>query len=261
MTERLYSADFERFVVRHFGARGRVWLDQLPARVERYARLWQFELEHHLAGGLGGPWTPAQPEIAALTLWSGKPAPSLLRSDAVGGALLIERIEPGLMFEGGAAAADAGRLADLLRELHAPSPTSTLAEEFPSLAEVVEKLITTADEEAEARSHTEAVALRPTLERGCRTVEAPLDSCDGRATVLHGDLENKNILICRKRGLAAIDPLPCIGDPAYDAGYWAASTPPDEAREQRCMLLAEALDLDSKRVRLWAFVAVLDPAF
>ena len=140
MTERLYSADFERFVVRHFGARGRVWLDQLPARVERYARLWQFELEHHLAGGLGGPWTPAQPETAALTLWSGKPAPSLLRSDAVGGALLIERIEPGLMFEGGAAAADAGRLADLLRELHAPSPTSTLAEEFPSLTGVVEKL-------------------------------------------------------------------------------------------------------------------------
>jgi len=78
VTERLYSADFERFFVRHFGARGRVWLDQLPARVERYARLWQFELEHHLAGGLmscclavmtsdataavfklDGPWTPA----------------------------------------------------------------------------------------------------------------------------------------------------------------------------------------------------------
>src|SRR5262249_26923298 len=162
MAERLYSADFERFVARHFGTRGRAWLDQLPARVERYARLWQFELEHHLAGGLmscclgvmtsdgtaavfqlDGPWTPAGPGMAALTLWSGKPAPALLRSDAVGGALLLERIEPGSMFECGAAAADAERLADLLRALHAPSPTSLLAEEFPSLADVVEKLITT----------------------------------------------------------------------------------------------------------------------
>jgi hypothetical protein len=58
------------------------------------------------------------------------------------------------------------RLADLLRELHAPSPTSALAVEFPSLAYVVEKLITIAGEEAEARSHMEAVALGPA--RRCR---------------------------------------------------------------------------------------------
>jgi streptomycin 6-kinase len=32
-----------------------------------------------------------------------------------------------------------------------------------------------------------------------------------------GELENKNILVCQKRGLVVIDPLPCIGDPAYDA--------------------------------------------
>jgi streptomycin 6-kinase len=31
-------------------------------------------------------------------------------------------------------------------------------------------------------------------------------------------IENKNILVCQKRGLVVIDPLPCIGDPAYDAG-------------------------------------------
>ncbi len=49
VTEPLNSADFERFVVRHFGTRGRAWLDQLPARVERYARFWQFGIEHHLA--------------------------------------------------------------------------------------------------------------------------------------------------------------------------------------------------------------------
>ena len=87
MQQPLYSLDFERFVARHFGAQGRAWLDRLPARVEHYVRVWQLELEQHLAGGLmscclavrtldgtsavlklDGPWTPAQPEIRALTV-------------------------------------------------------------------------------------------------------------------------------------------------------------------------------------------------
>jgi streptomycin 6-kinase len=277
MARSLYSEDFERFVARHFGARGRAWLDRLPARVEQYARDWQFEVEHHLVGGLlscclavrlsdgtaavlklDGPWTPAEPEIRALGLWNGEAAPTLLRSDAVGGALLLERIEPGSMFEGGGTPTDATRVANLLRTLHAARPTSELATVFPSLAEIVEKLITTAGEEAEARSHAESVALQPVLERARRTAARLLDAWDGEAVLLHGDLENKNILVCRKRGLVAIDPLPSIGDPAYDAGYWASNAPPDEAREQRCTLLAEALDLERERVRLWASVAALD---
>jgi streptomycin 6-kinase len=277
MAEQLYSMDLEGFVARHFGAQGRVWLDQLPARVERYAREWRLQVEQHLVGGLlscclavrisdgtpavlklDGPWTPGEPEIRALGFWDGKAAPALLRSDAVGGALLLERIEPGSMFEGGATPADATRVAKLLRTLHAARPTVALAAEFPSLAEVVEMLITTAGDEAEARSHAEAVALQPTLERARRTGARLFDAWDGDAALLHGDLENKNILICRKRGLVAIDPFPCIGDRAYDAGYWAATAPPDERREQRCRLLAEALDLDPQRVRLWASVAALD---
>jgi streptomycin 6-kinase len=123
----------------------------------------------------------------------------------------------------------------------------------------VDNLITTAGEEAEARSHAEAFALQPTLERARRTVETLLDSWDGHASVLHGDLENRNILVGQKRDLVAIDPLPSVGDPAYDAGYWAASAPPAEARDQRCALLAEALDLNPQRVRHWASVAALDP--
>jgi streptomycin 6-kinase len=274
----LYSDKFAHFVARHFGARGRAWLDELPARVEHYANSWQLDIEHHLAGGLmscclavstsdgtaavlklDGPWTPARPEIRALTLWGGKAAPSLLRSDPVGGALLLERIEPGSIFAGGAEPADARRIADLLRALHAPQSAPTLAQEFPSLAEIVENLITTAGEEAEARSHAEAIALRPTLERARRMVETLLDSWDGHASILHGDLETRNILVCQKRNLVAIDPLPSVGDPAYDAGYWAASAQPAEARDQRCRLLAEALDLDPQRVRRWASVAALDP--
>ena len=278
VADALYSRDFERFVARHFGARGRGWLDELPARVDHYARLWAFEVEHHLSGGLmscclavrgldgtsavlklAGPWTPARPEIRALAFWAGIAAPTLLRHDEVGGALLLERIEPGTAFNGGAAPADAARVAELLRALHTPRPIpGRLMRELPPLAAVVETLIRTAGEEAEARSHTEAVALKPTLSRARRITRALLNGWGGRAVVLHGDLENKNILVCQKRGIVAIDPLPSIGDPAYDAGYWAASAPPDECRDERCAILAEALSLDPERVRLWASVAALD---
>lgn len=275
---RLYSHDFERFVSRHFGSAGRGWLDQLPHRIERYRRAWRFEVERYLPGGLmscclavrtsdgvpavfklSGSWTPARPEILALRLWSGRGAPSLLRSDEAGGALLLERIEPGEQFDGGARREDIARVAEVLRVLHGARPTAALSHQLPPLARVVEEQIATAGAEAAARSQAEVKRLRPTLRNARRVASRLLESWDGGDVVLHGDLENKNILICHKRGLAAIDPLACIGEPAYDAAYWAASAPPAGRREKRCALLAGELGLDPERVRRWASVIALEP--
>ena len=85
-----------------------------------------------------------------------------------------------------------------------------------------------------------------------------LESWDRDDVILHGDLESKNILICHKRGLAAIDPLACVGEPAYDAAYCAASALPGGRRDERCGLVAAELGLDPERVRRWASVVALD---
>jgi streptomycin 6-kinase len=77
--------------------------------------------------------------------------------------------------------------------------------------------------------------------------------------LLHGDLENKNILYCAKRGLVAIDPLPSIGEPAYDVGYWLAATVELEQRDLIANTLGHALQLDSGRIRAWATVVALEP--
>src|SRR5205814_759736 len=77
----------------------------------------------------------------------------------------------------------------------------------------------------------EAIALRPTLDAASRAARALLDDWDGRSVLLHGDLESSNILVCSRRGLAAVDPLPSIGDPAFDAGYLAAQAPIEEREE------------------------------
>jgi len=75
-----------------------------------------------------------------------------------------------------------------------------------------------------------------------------------------GDLTPINILDGGEdRGLVAIDPAPCIGDPAFDAIdliIWQAQTP--EAVQQRTNELAPALGVDPARLLPWcsAFAAM-----
>ena len=273
----LYSDDLERFISRHFGGRGRVWLDQLAGRVEQYQRVWGLEIERYLPGGLmscclavrtadgaravlklDGPWTPARREILALRRWSGRAAPDLLHADEAGGALLLERIEPGTPLADGALGEEIVGVARLLRVLHASTASAALLQQLPPLADVVEEQIATAGAEAAARSAAEATALRPALERARDVASRLLESWDRDDVILHGDLESKNILICHKRGLAAIDPLACVGEPAYDAAYCAASALPGGRRDERCGLVAAELGLDPERVRRWASVVALD---
>ena len=66
-----------------------------------------------------------------------------------------------------------------------------------------------------------------------------------------------NVLRCQRRVLAAIDPMPCIGDPAYDAAYWAAEGRETVGVVQRCQSLAVHMRLDPVRVRRWASIIML----
>jgi streptomycin 6-kinase len=274
---RLVSAEFEQFVVRHFGAEGRAWLDGLPERVERYRREWQLEIGRFLPGGLmscclavrlptGGPavlklsgaWTPAEPEAVALRHWSGGPAPFLMRADDDGNALLMERIVPGERFAGGTSDRDIESVARLIALLHAPAVSEADTRRLLKLADVVEREIATAGAEAKARSSSEAVELRPRLEQARWRVAELLGAWSGEDVLLHGDLESRNVLRCCRRGVVAIDPLPCLGDPAYDAGYWLASAIEPDNRERVAGALSRCIGLDADRVALWASVVALD---
>lgn len=167
----LVSVQMSRFVARHFGAQGRTWLARLPGLVERCAAEWDLLIEDGLEGGLlscvmsarstdgqpvvlkiGGPWTPIDREAWALEHWAGGPAPSLLAADQRLGAVLLERISPGSI----ATEHPAEQVAGLLRALHAVRPSAPEIALLPSLAELVEERITTAGEEAFARSPAEA---------------------------------------------------------------------------------------------------------
>jgi streptomycin 6-kinase len=81
------------------------------------------------------------------------------------------------------------------------------------------------------------------------------------AVLLHGDLHPGNVLDGGAgRGLVAIDPRPCVGDPAVDAVDWVfhGARGPDEW-EPRSRELASALGCDPERLWRWcrAFAALL----
>jgi streptomycin 6-kinase len=202
---------------------------------------------------LSGPWTPADTEGAALAAWDGAAAPTLLRLDSEGDALLLERIRPAQPLRTPDSPAELRQIAALIEALHAPPLTPALHDRLPSLESVVEKLLDTAASEAAARSAVEALELQPRLELARDRARSLLDDPQP-PMLLHGDLESKNILRCNRRGLVAIDPLPCIGEAAYDPAYWLAFAVEEERRDVYAAELAARLGLDAVRVRMWADV-------
>jgi streptomycin 6-kinase len=142
-------------------------------------------------------------ELMALRTW--EPSPRVVRvveADPARGALLLEGLVPGTP------ASDGPGLAEVLGELHIPPP-----EGFPPLSERVDFIFGVlrarhpGDHDA---AHARAAGL-------ARDAVTPV--------LLHGDLHFGNVLDAGARGLVAIDPRACVGDPAIDAVDFAYASP------------------------------------
>lgn len=87
-----------------------------------------------------------------------------------------------------------------------------------------------------------------------RSHAAALDMAGEGESVLHGDLHLGNLLrVGDGRGIVAIDPRPCIGDPAMDLTDLATIGAASEAEiRNRCRQLADiAGPVDADRLWLW----------
>ena len=149
--------------------------------------------------------------------------------------MLLERVVPG----GHPPDTSGVAIGTVLRRLHVPPPTG-----LPPLADVVCERIGDAvrDQRVSDQKATWALAK---LDQLSRDAPAPM--------LLHGDFDERNLLVCSRRGICAIDPLPCAGDPAYDAGYWVHGNR-RPGRRARLDAAVAATGLDRERVRDWAAV-------
>lgn len=230
------------------------WQQELPALEAEIAARWNLELGPELRGGLlasvravrradgtdavlrlAGPWGRTIDEIACLRVWAGGPTPELLDADESRCAILLERIVPGVA----AIDPDVEQVAAVLRQIQSPA-----APPLRPLVDVARRRLDHAERDGRASGARLAWA-RTAVERLAETVPA--------ACIVHGDFDERNLLTCSRRGLCAIDPLPCVGDPTYDAAYWVhANRRP--GRRARFDAIADALDLDRGRLRDWCGV-------
>jgi streptomycin 6-kinase len=264
-----------RRLVARYGDEVEAWLDELPPVLIDVARRWGVEFGELIPRGSmsvvlrcvmpdGRPGVvKACPdrlrlgdEAAALERWRTDHVPAVHAVDADVGALLMEAIVPGTMLvESRRYPAD--EIAELLRSLHAHGDPNRA---YQPVAERVAYLFDASARHRERHPALIEAVSAELFDRGRRLAEH-LAVRAAPTVLLHGDLTPVNILDGgAKRGLVAIDPAPCLGDPAFDAVdvlFWDATDV--GTVQERAEVLASTMAVAASLLVDWcvAFAAMI----
>ncbi|HZB71071.1 MAG TPA: aminoglycoside phosphotransferase family protein [Acidimicrobiales bacterium] len=259
-----------------FGDEGLVWVDELPARIDRLCRRWHLDLGPPFEPGGVTSWVApagddavlkvvvphreATYEAHALRSWAGHGAVRQLDEDPAEHALLLERCRPGTALR------KAGRSDDEVLDIgtatavrlwqrpSAGDPYERLADVMAEWAAVVEERAATVRLPVDEAVVAEAAAL-------LRRLPATAD----REVLLHGDLHPANLLAAEREPWLAIDPKPMRGDPAFDlaplvlqTGDLLAAVDPATELDRRLGRVAAATGTDPDRIRAWGLARAVD---
>jgi streptomycin 6-kinase len=255
------------------------WLERVPSLLAELSVAWDLEVgcpvehggcasiilpvasDHGVAAvlKLSVPHEEARHEVAALRGWRGEGAVTLLRASEDGLALLLERCDPGQDLWTFPADGQLDVMADLLPRLWIAAPDTTL----PDLSDTAARWKRQLHGKAAALGVPAAIADR--AQRWITELAA-----DDPRRLLHGDLHPGNVLAAQREPWLAIDPKPCIGDPAFDLAQlllnWlraeiVASKGSVDAVRSRALTLAARLSLDPERVLRWAVIKAIGWSF
>ncbi len=273
----LVPADSAEVIARRFGAAGERFLRELPGRLAVVAARWRLALGAPLPIGIGGYLVGARTaegadavlklsptggeqdranalEAWALERWFGEGAVALLRADHVNGALLLERCVPGetidglgdddMVRAGCAVARRLHRVPDLEDGWFLRSALDAVALRAAAFGDLMARI------GRPLSAHAEGVVA---------AAHEELASAGAAPVVCHGDLNPGNLLSAQRAPWLAIDPLPVIAPPAYDAASlvwarrpWLLERPdPGAVLVRRVELAADALDAPPHDVWAW----------
>ncbi|MGW4285439.1 phosphotransferase [Streptomyces sp. NPDC004673] len=229
------SQKCRRRLITHYGSEAAGWLDTVPALLDQAAERWKLTLgAYHDAGHAsvivtadtldGRPlllkaWvdsTRFRNEVNALRLWAGGPTASLIEAADDLAVAALEMI-------GGSPGGDERpprelqTVAAALHGLHIFGHHRRRPCGIPSLAAYLHQEV-----RPRVRRRLEAVDLGPWHDLVDTVLPdlLALDGDDGRTTVLHADLYRENVLFDWLGHPRLIDPLPMVGDAAFDWAFW-----------------------------------------
>jgi streptomycin 6-kinase len=262
-------------LVRRFGPEAEGWLAEVPLVAERLAARWGLVLGELFASGassvvlrcqwpdgtpavlkLSPDWTLLTKQVEMLRVFAPSDrVPAVVAIDAEVGAMVLEEILPGTEAEDLPGATLPRQWGELLAALHGVAPPTHWPWDLRGRLD-------------EAFSRIGQRLTEPTIgaridqtmwQRAIRRCETLLDT-QTRLVLLHGDLHLGNVLDGGpSRGLVAIDPKACIGDPCFDAVDYVVAGAGHEGIEARCQRVATACGLDGDRLYSWS--QVIAPMF
>jgi streptomycin 6-kinase len=248
------------------------WLAALPRVVDEIAAGWQLELgDPYVPGGqcawvapardpagaelalkVGWRHREAEHEADGLRHWAGDGAVRCFATRRLDDttALLLERCTPGHQLKCAVSEPEQDVIiAGLLRRLWARQP----AEGHPF--ETLDEMCNLWAEWFEHGYATDSRDLDPGLARDGIAALRALPATAQSTVLLCTDLHAGNVLAADREPWLMIDPKPFVGDPALDPVQHMLNC--DERLASRPVRLAarmaELLDLDRERVRLWLF--------
>jgi streptomycin 6-kinase len=248
-----------------FGPSAASWADDFGTIVVELCKKWGLNPETVCAGGTGAVVecvsttdgtryalklspdpTISHQESAALTYWAdARSVLDMVSTDAALGAILLKWLPEatGLTASTWGITDVAGLISDLYL------PRGTLPPEVPLARERLELVFDLWDRR---RSALPDSPIDGAVWRRCQA--AAMDMASSGDSLLHGDLHPGNILrVGQGREIVAIDPRPCIGDPAMDLADLAMTGATSEAAiRNRCGQLADIAEvIDVGRLWLW----------
>jgi streptomycin 6-kinase len=192
------------------------------------------------------PFLADQAEMLLLLKPSGR-VPAVFAADAAAGAVLMERIEPGTCADELALVPSPREWGELVTGLHCTAPPPGYPRDLRGRCDESFARIGARQAEPRISPHVFPAA----LDRGADRYRHLLATAQTQV-LLHGDLHLGNVLDGgAQRGLVAIDPKACVGDPCFDAMDYAMDGAGSDGVAARCDSLAPAAGLDPDRLFAW----------
>jgi streptomycin 6-kinase len=268
-------AQFKQTTLNLFGEKGQQWLDHLPELLASLEQRWSIRIQppfpdltyNYVAPAISADGTQVvlkvwvdnpelRSEMAALAHFNGRGYARLLESAPDLGAMLIERLVPGVPLAEIEDDDEATRIAArLMRETWVPAPDNVDGV-FPTI-EKWSRGMQRLRKEFDGGTGPFPSKMVEKAER----LFVDLQASAAPPVLLHGDLHHWNILSAQREPWLVLDPKGVIGEPAFEpAQIFLNRWPKDQGHsaikaqaERRLAIFSEVLDMDPKRIMAWTF--------